>query len=113
MTRERQNYFLLKILEMSNCLRLKPHQISIELPPMLKLHYMLSPVSSHLMQMKLTRLIFSKEVNWKDRDDLLNWLRRQENRVGFTVVIHISNLINPILQLVCEMSGDHKVRKKD
>jgi len=35
---------------------------------------------SHLMSTKLTRLIFSQEVKWKDKDDLLNWVRHQANR---------------------------------
>ena len=46
-------------------------------------------------------------------DNLLNWIRRQANRAGFTIVIHRSNLINPVLQLVCERSGDHKVPEKN
>jgi len=109
---ERQNQFLSKIPEMSNRLRLKSNQILMEFPSMLKLHYMLTPVSFHLMPTKLTRLIFSEDVKWKDRDDLLNWVRHQANRAGFAIVIQRSSLINPMLQLVCERSGDHKVPKK-
>ena len=48
---ERPNQFLSKIPEMSNRLRLKANQILIKLPSMLKLNYMLTPVSSHLMSM--------------------------------------------------------------
>jgi len=55
---ERPNQFLSKIPEMSNRLRLKANQILIKLPSMLKLNYMLTPVSSHLMPTKLTQLIF-------------------------------------------------------
>jgi len=62
MTRERQNQFLSKISEMSNLLRLKPNQILMELSPMLKLHYMLTSVSSHLLSTKLTQLIFSPKM---------------------------------------------------
>jgi hypothetical protein len=32
----------------------------------------------------------------ENRDDLLNWVRRQANKAGFTIVIQRSNLINPI-----------------
>jgi hypothetical protein len=52
--------------EISNHLRLKTNQILMELPFMLKLHYMLTLVSSHLMPTKLTQLIlFSKKLNGK------------------------------------------------
>jgi len=64
------------------------------------------------MPTKMTRLIFFEEVNWKVKDDLLNWVRRQANRTGFTIVIHRFNLINPMLQSVCERSGDHKLSGK-
>lgn len=57
-------------------------------------------------------LFFSEEVKLKDRDDFLNWVRRQSNRAGFTIVIHRSNLINPMFRLVCKRSGDHKVSNK-
>jgi len=43
-----------QIPEMSNCLRLIPNQILVELPSMLKLHYMMTPMLSHLMPTKLT-----------------------------------------------------------
>lgn len=62
---------------------------------------------------ELTRLIFfSEDIKWKDRDDLLNWVRYQENRAGFKIVIHRSNFINPMLQPVCERSGNHKMPEK-
>ena len=56
-----------------------------------------------------THFSSSEEVKWKDKDDLLNWVRRQTNRAGFNIVIHRSNLINHMLQLVYERSGDNKV----
>jgi len=59
-----------------------------------------------------TTRFFSSEVKSKDRDNLLNWVHRQANMVGFTIVIRISNLKNPMLQLLCERSGDHKALKK-
>jgi len=111
--RERQNQILSKFPEMSNRLRLKLNQTLMELPSMLKLLNMLTPVSSHFMPTKLTRLgFFSDDVEWKDREELLEWARRQANKAGFTIVTQRSSLINPMLHLVCERSGAHKVSEK-
>jgi len=55
---------------------------------------------------------FSDDVKWKDREDLLEWACRQENKAGFTIVTQRSSLINPMLRLVCERSGSHKVLEK-
>jgi len=60
-----------------------------------------------------TTQFFSSEVKWNDRDDLLNWIRHQANRMRFTIVILRSNLKNQMLQLLCERSGDQKAPKKD
>ena len=47
---------------------------------------------------------------WKDRDELLSWVRQQANRAGFTVIIRRScEGRNAMLELVCERSGEHKV----
>jgi len=63
--------------------------------------------------MKLTRLgFFSDDVKWKDREDLLEWARRHANKEGFTIVTQRSSLINPMLRLLCERSGAHKVPEK-
>ena len=73
---------------------------------MLKLHYMVTLVSSHLMPKQLTRLLFfffPEEVKW---------VRCQANKAGITIFIQISNVINPMLQLVCQRSGAHKVQEK-
>jgi hypothetical protein len=59
-----------------------------------------------------TAKVFSDDVKWKDMDDLLNWVRRQGNKVGFAIVTQRSILINPMVRLVCERSGAHKVPKK-
>ena len=80
---------------------------------MLKLLKMLTPVSSHFMPTKLTRLgFFSDDIKWKDREELLEWARRQTNKAEFTIVTQRSSLANPMLCLVCERSGAHKVSKK-
>jgi hypothetical protein len=61
-----------------------------------------------------TSHFFSSQDTWNDNDQLLGWVRRQANRAGFTVVIKKSCAIrNPILELVCERSGEHKVPKKN
>ena len=68
MIRLRQNLFLSIIPEMSHRLRLKPNQILMDLMSMLKLYYMLTLLSSHLMPMKLTRLnFFQAKLNGKIR----------------------------------------------
>jgi len=60
-----------------------------------------------------TTHFFSSRETWKDKDELLDWVRRQANRAGFTVVIKRSCAIrNPMLELVCEGNGEHKVPKK-
>jgi len=65
------------------------------------------------MPTKLTRLgFFSDDVKWKDREELLEWARRQANKAGFTIVTQRSSLINPMLCLVCERSGAQQVPKK-
>ncbi|RHN74822.1 hypothetical protein MtrunA17_Chr2g0314481 [Medicago truncatula] len=43
---------------------------------------------------------------------MLSSIRRQANRAGFTVGIKRSSIQNPMLELMCERSGDHKVSKK-
>ena len=61
----------------------------------------------------MTRLdFFSDYIKRKDKDDLLNWVRPQANKAGFTIVTQRSSLINPMLRLVCERSGAHKVPEK-
>ena len=72
-------------------------------------------VSSHFMPTKLTRLgfFFPDDVKWKDREELLEWARRQANKAVFTIVSQRSSLINPMLRLVCERSGAHKMPKKN
>jgi len=56
---------------------------------------------------------FSNRETWKDKDELLGWVRRQPNRVGLTVIIKRScAIINPMLELVCERSCEHKVTEE-
>jgi len=65
----------------------------------------------HANEVDTTRF-FSDDVKWKDRETLLNSVRRQANKEGFTIVIQRSSLINPLVRLVCERSGAHKVPEK-
>lgn len=59
-----------------------------------------------------TAHFFLTRDTWKDKDELLGWVRRQANRAGFTVVIRRScEGRNAMLELVCERSGEHKVPK--
>lgn len=55
---------------------------------------------------------FSRQDTWKDRDKLLSLIHRQENKAEFTVVRERSGIKNPMLELICERSGDHKIPKK-
>jgi len=59
-----------------------------------------------------TARFFSDDIKWKDREELLEWARRQANKAGFTIVTQRSSLVNPMLCLVCERSGAHKVPEK-
>jgi len=59
-----------------------------------------------------TTHFFPTRDTWKDKDELLGWVRRQANRAGFTVIIIRScEGRNAMLELVCERSGEHKVSK--
>jgi len=65
------------------------------------------------MPTKLTRLgFFSDDIKWKDREELLEWARRQTNKAEFTIVTQRSSLVNPMLCLVCERNGADKVPEK-
>ncbi|KEH30011.1 FAR1 DNA-binding domain protein [Medicago truncatula] len=67
------------------------------------------PLQAHEVD---TTRFFSDDVKSKDREELLEWARRQANKAGFTIVTQRSRLINPMFRLVCEKSGAHKVPEK-
>jgi len=67
------------------------------------------PLNAHEVD---TARFFSNDVKWKDREELLEWARRQANKAGFTIVTQRSSLVSPMLCLVCERSGAHKVLGK-
>jgi len=68
-----------------------------------------------------TAHFLSTRDTWKDKDELLGWVRRQANRAGFMFIIRRScEGRNAMLELVCEtrnqrgfavvsVSGDHIV----
>jgi len=60
-----------------------------------------------------TAHFFSTRDTWKDKEELLGWVRRQANRAGFMVIIKRScEGRNAMLELVCEWSSEHKVPKR-
>nr|ABN08441.1 hypothetical protein MtrDRAFT_AC157375g10v1 [Medicago truncatula] len=67
------------------------------------------PLQAHEVD---TARFFSVDVKSKDRDELLEWVRRQANKAGFTIVTQRSSLVNPMFRLVCERSGAQKVPEK-
>lgn len=67
------------------------------------------PLQAHEVD---TARFFSDDIKFQDREELLGWVRCQANKAGFTIVTQRSSLIHPILRLVCERSGAHKVPKK-
>ncbi|KEH25373.1 hypothetical protein MTR_6g019000 [Medicago truncatula] len=67
------------------------------------------PLQAHEVD---TARFFSDDVKSKDREELLEWARRQANKAGFTIVTQRSSLINPMFRIVCERSGAHKVSGK-
>jgi len=73
-------------------------------------------VSSGASQLGVNKVdmthFFSSQDTRKSRDKLLSLIHRQENRAEFTVVRERLSIKNPILKLICERSGDHKVPKK-
>jgi len=70
-------------------------------------------VSSGVSQLGVNKVdtthFFSSQDTWKDRDKLLSLIHLQENKAGFTVVTERSSIKNPMLELICERSGDHIV----
>jgi len=113
--RLRQNLVLSIIPVSSNRLRFKlrlmSNQILMKFLLMLKLCMLISVSQVGVNEVDTTHF-FSSQDTWKDIDDLLSWIRWQANMAGFTGVIQRSNLKNPMLELMCERGGDHKVHKK-
>ncbi|AES61053.1 hypothetical protein MTR_1g075420 [Medicago truncatula] len=58
-----------------------------------------------------TRSFFTTNERWKDREELLGWVRRQAGRAGFTISIDKSSTIVPYMTMSCERSGEYKPPK--
>ena len=53
-----------------------------------------------------TGSFFTTNERWKDREELLGWVRRQAARAGFTISIDKSSTIAPYMTMQCERSGE-------
>jgi hypothetical protein len=58
-----------------------------------------------------TGSFFTTNERWKDREELLGWVRRQAARAGFTISIDKSSTIAPYMTMQCERSGEYKPPK--
>ncbi|KEH25372.1 hypothetical protein MTR_6g018990 [Medicago truncatula] len=63
------------------------------------------PIQAHEVD---TARFFSDDVMSKDREELLEWARRQANKAGFTIVTQRLSLINPMFRLVGYQSKQTK-----
>jgi len=62
-----------------------------------------------------TGSFFTTNERWREREDLLGWVRQQAARAGFTISIDKSSLKRSYLTMQCERSGEYKppkMRKK-
>jgi len=62
-------------------------------------------------EVRHTASFFTTNARWKEREELLGWVRRQGERVGFTVCIDKSVVERPYLTMQCERSGIYKPPK--
>jgi len=58
-----------------------------------------------------TGSFFTTNERWKDREELLGWVRRQVARAGFSISIDKSSTITPYMTMQCERSGEYKPPK--
>ena len=58
-----------------------------------------------------TASFFTTNARWREREELLGWVRRQGERAGFTVCIDKSVIKRPYLTMQCERSGIYKPPK--
>ena len=58
-----------------------------------------------------TTSFFTTNARWGERGELLDWVRRQGARAGFTICIDKSSLKRPYLTMQCEKSGIYKPPK--
>ena len=70
----------------------------------------LVPTSIRVIQVN-NRSFFTTNERWKDREELLGWVRRQAARAGFTISIDKYSTISPYMTMQCERSGEYKPPK--
>jgi len=58
-----------------------------------------------------TASYFTTNARWRERQELLDWVRRQGARAGFGVCIDKSIIKRPYLTMQCERSGIYKPSK--
>jgi len=62
-----------------------------------------------------TKSFFTTNERWRDREELIGWVRRHAARAGFTISIDKSSSIRTYMTMPCEKSGEYKppkMRKK-
>jgi len=70
----------------------------------------LVPIGVRVIEVN-TGSIFTTNERWRDREELLGWVRRQAARFRFTISIDKSSTIKPYMTMQCERSGEYKPRK--
>jgi len=58
-----------------------------------------------------TASFFTTNARWREREELLGWVRRQGEKAGFTICIDKSVLKRPYLTMQCERSEIYKPPK--
>jgi len=58
-----------------------------------------------------TGSFFTTNERWKDREELLGWVRRQAVKAEFTISIDKSSTTTPYMTMQCERSGEYKPPK--
>ena len=58
-----------------------------------------------------TESFFTTIERWRDREELLGWVRRQAARAEFTISVDKSSTITPYMTMQCESSGEYKPPK--
>ncbi|AES99337.1 FAR1 DNA-binding domain protein [Medicago truncatula] len=68
------------------------------------------PTGVRIIQVN-TGSFFTTNERWKDREELLGWIRQQAARAGFTISTDKSSTIVPYMTMQCERSGEYKPPK--
>jgi len=68
------------------------------------------PTGVHVIEVN-TGSFFATNERWRDREELLGWVRRQVAKAGLTISIDKSSLIRSYLTMQCERSDEYKPPK--